>query len=483
MATTSSREMAAELPSSSAYRIRAASDPLHRLLRWLFYALFCLGLIWLLVDTWSVRLVIKFGSSQLREIDFVVLAFLGVWAVRVVLRGQVLRAGMNWPLFGLLFLLLMPVSIGLAVGKPVTTVLRDVRVPIYYATILPMLAVLCTYGDLRRLQRFVVIVGLLSMGTSIGSWLVGRFTSAAQSEIQRNGIASLNAIGVWLLFIAVASLFIGDFRPPVKRWAGVVLGLGLIQTYVANDIRSSYVGVTAGLLFFVVAPWLWHQRSRSAAVLRKRSLRWGIIVCGLLLALTSLIGLSIAWSGLEIRDIIANNMTLRRFYSLIDPTIETLGSQNREDRLLAVSYGLELGLSNYGLSFGYGDNSFVNLDSDQIFGLIRRNRLEDNPGNVVEGLLFFHNAYGWAFGRLGFWVAVLYFLIVLAIIVRAWRAAWKTRLVELRVFLFATLAFAIYILVSGFGGGGFFDYFGPGMIFWLIALAVLLRGTALAKEG
>lgn len=43
--------------------------------------------------------------------------------------------------------------------------------------------------------------------------------------------------------------------------------------------------------------------------------------------------------------------------------------------------------------------------------------------------------------------------------------------------------FVIYTLLFGFGGGGFFNYFGPGVVFWLVALACLMRGTALAREG
>ncbi len=456
---------------------------MRRVLGWLFYAFVWVGLLWQILETLPVRLVIPLGSSELREIDLVVLVFLGVWVVRVILRGRTPGMGMSWPIYGFVFLLLIPVPIGLVVGKPVETVLRDVRVPLYYATLLPMLDVLRNHADLRRLQRFIVIIGLVSMLTGIGLWLVNRFTGSSESLQQRYGIGSLNVMGTWLLFIAVAFILFGDARSSLKRRAGVLVGLGLIQTYVASDTRSLYVGVLGGLLLLLVVPWLWHRRSRLAARLRQRWIRWGIVVCGVLLVLMVFMGLALAWSSLNVRDVIENNMTLRRFYSLVDPTIEQYGAQNRDDRLLAVSYGLELGLNNYGLGLGYGDNSFVNLDSDQIYGLVQRNGIENNPGNIIEGLLFYHNSFGWTFARLGFWLALLYFFLVLAVIVRAWRAAWQTRSADLRVFLFATSAFVICTLISGFGGGGFFDYFGPGMVFWLIALTVLVRGAALAHEG
>lgn len=83
------------------------------------------------------------------------------------------------------------------------------------------------------------------------------------------------------------------------------------------------------------------------------------------------------------------------------------------------SYRFELGLNNYGLGLGYGDNPFISLDEDQIYWLIRRNRMGGNPGNIIEGLLFYHNSFDWTFGRLGFWLATIYFFLVPAFIIHA----------------------------------------------------------------
>lgn len=477
-----SQSTAENLGSLESRRTHTPSDSLLRILNGLFYAFMWLGLLWILLGNLPVRLTIPFGDSELREIDLVVFGFLSLWALRVVLRGRIPSPGMNWPIYSIVLLLLIPVSVGLAVGKPVATVLRDVRIPIYYATMLPMLDVLRNHVDLRRLERFIVVVGLVSMLTSIGLWFVSRFTSSSELLQQRYGIASLNIMGTWLLFLAVASILFTDAGATGRRWTGVLVGLGLIQTYVASDGRSTYVGVCAGLLFLVGAPWLWYRRNRLAAKLRQRWIKWGVVVSGLLLALMTLIGIGMVWSDLDVRDVVKNNMTLRRFYSLVDPTIEENGAQNREDRFLALSYGFELGIRNYGLGLGYGDNPFVDLNQNQIDGLINRNQREGNSGNVVEGLLFYHNSFGWTFARLGLWLAMVYFFLVGAFVVHAWRSAWQTKLVGLRVFLFATLAFVIATLISGFGGPFFFDYFGYNMVFWLIALTVLLHGVSLARE-
>jgi len=483
LSSRSTAENAENLRLFKSHRTHTASDPLRRVLGWLFYAYVWIELLWVWLDSLPVRLVIPLGSSQLRETDLVVFAFLAVWGGRAMLHGHSSRKAIGGSVYGIVFLLLIPVLIGLAVGKPLGTVLRDVRVPLYYATMLPMLVVLRNHTDLHRLQRFIMFIGFVSMLSSIGLWLASRFTSAAESMVQRYGFGSLNVLGTWLLFIAVASVLFGDAGLSRKRWAGVLVVLGLIQTYVVNDVRSTYVGVLGGLLFLACVPWLWSRRSRLPVGLRQRWLKWGIVVSGLLLVLMFSLGLAMAWSGLNVRDIVGNNMTLRRFYSLVDPTIEEYGLSNREDRLVAVSYGLEIGFNNYGLGLGYGDNSFVNLDENQIYGLIQRNRIEGNPGNIIEGLLFFHNSFAWVFGRLGLWLALIYFFLVLVLFVRAWRAAYQAKLTGLRVFTFATLAFVIYTLISGFGGGGFFSYLGPGMAFWLIALAVLIRSTALMSEG
>lgn len=481
-----SQSTAENMKSIESFRIHTSSYSLLWILNGLFYLFMWLGLLWSSIETLPVRLVIPLGSSELNEADLVVLGFLSFWALRVVLRGRIPSLGMNWQAYSIILLLIIPFFIGLAVAKPVIIALRDVRVPIYYATILPMLDVLRKNTDLQRLKRLIVISGFVSMITSIGLWFISQPNSTSDSSPQRYGISSLNVAGNWLLFLAVASILFGDIKLSSRWRIGVVIILGLIQTYIANDSRSIYAGTFGGLLFLVGTSWFKLRWSLSARGLRQQWFKWKIIAFGTLISLvflTILIGIGLVWSGLDIRDTVSSNMVLRRFYSLVDPTIEGYGSQNRSDRLLSVSYGLELGLTNYGLGLGYGDNPFVNLDADQIYWLIQRNRIVGNPGNIVEGLLFFHNSFGWAFARLGFWLSIGYFFLVLVFIVRAWNAAWKTRESSLRVMLFGTLAFVVYTLLFGFGGGGFFNYFGPGMILWLIALSVLVRGVALVHEG
>jgi len=156
---------------------------------------------------------------------------------------------------------------------------------------------------------------------------------------------------------------------------------------------------------------------------------------------------------------------------------------NVGNRLLGVSYGFDLGVRNNGLGLGYGDNDFVDLDEVTINSLIAANNLAGNPGNTVENLLFTHNSYGWAMGRLGIWLALAYFALILRISFKAWKAMLKTSSVYFRAILFGTLAFVVYILLLGFGGGAFFDYTGQGLILWLVCIAVLIQATKLARRA
>src|SRR5215510_6263296 len=191
--------------------------------------------------------------------------------------------------------------------------------------------------------------------------------------------------------------------------------------------------------------------------------------------------------GFPARSILLSDLRLRRLYSLVDPTLGGTvlvgaGGTNRDDRLLGFTYGLELGSRNAGFGLGYGDNPFVDLDPQLTAILIQRNRLEGNPGNTIENMLFTHNSYGWAFGRLGLWFAIGYFAVIGVVCRRAWKAMLDAHSLTLRVVLLGTSAFVIYTLIAGFGGGGFFDYTGQGLITWLVAVTVLIRATQLVRS-
>jgi hypothetical protein len=185
--------------------------------------------------------------------------------------------------------------------------------------------------------------------------------------------------------------------------------------------------------------------------------------------------------------LVLQDTRFRRLYSLIDPTeggvVDVTGGSNRDDRLLGASYGFNLGARNLGFGLGYGDNDFVDLDDTVIANLISRNSLAGNPGNVVENLLLFHNSYGWAFGRLGVWLACGFFTCVGLLLFQAWKATLTTPSIPLRILLLGTSSSVVSLLVLGFGGGAFFDYTGRGLVTWLVCLAVLIRGTELAREA
>ena len=172
-------------------------------------------------------------------------------------------------------------------------------------------------------------------------------------------------------------------------------------------------------------------------------------------------------------EISKSNNVVRRLYSLYNPKVDEMGFANREDRMLAVSYAYDLATVNYGLGYGYGDNTFVKLDDEETRRIITGNEIADNPGNLIEGLLLFHNSYAWSLARLGLWLSIIFFIAILKLILRAHKVIYENENQFDRLVLSGSVAFAIYTLVSGFGGGGFFDYMGTGMVPWLFCLAIL----------
>jgi hypothetical protein len=285
------------------------------------------------------------------------------------------------------------------------------------------------------------------------------------------------------MFISLSLLIFNVGTSRLRALAKAYVLLALILVFFAHDSRSLYGGVIGGLAFIAGTAFFFGRRVRINAPIRLVAAFFILLVVmgGTLLVLAP------RWPA-SITSVVLEDMRLRRAYSLIDPTLGgtlVVGTEgtNRDDRLLGLTYGLELGWRNSGLGLGYGDNDYVDLESDSIAILIARNRLEGQSGNTVENMLFTHNSYGWAFGRLGFWLASAYFFAIGLLWRRGWHAAVRTDSEPLRVILLGTLAFVVHMLLLGFGGGAFFDYTGQGLITWLVCLAVLVRATQLALES
>lgn len=469
--------------TSPAEQVQDAPAGLYRAtMRFLFYSLFLVSLMLTFVHLSPIRLVIPFGTSQLREVDILYLAFIGLWVIGVLLRGKLRHHRTYRLLYLLILVLVLPMFTGLASGKSFVVVLRDFRTPLFFLGILPMLDVLRTYADLRGLVRFMVVIGIFSLLVGIVWWLIGSRSDYIAVGYYRFGISSALSLNVWLIFLAIALASSAEAAPSLRKWAWVYVFLGMGFVFFANDARSIYVGVLGGLLFLGVVLNLKRHSLQSKRSVQQFSL---VILC-LFALLGPLLLLAISF-GLDFQAMVLQDMRLARLYSLFEPaqgfTSDSYIGSNVGSRLLGVSYGFDLGTRNGGLGMGYGDNVFVDLDDRIIRFLVDTNYLAGNPGNTIENLLFTHNSYGWAFGRLGLWLALSYFALILRISFQAWKAMLKTSLVPLRVILLGTLTFVLYVLLLGFGGGGFFDYTGQGLITWLVCLAVLIRGVVLAQQN
>ncbi len=449
-------------------------------MRVLFYGLFLASLMSSTSDALPVSFTVPIGTSRVSGIDLLLLAFGGTWIVSVGFSRFLRFPRAHALVYALVLVLILPAATGLASGKSLLVVLRDCRTPLFFLGILPMLAVIRTYGSLLRLMRFMAVVGTGSLLAGFALWLL--VTPPPDTNLYRFGMASALGVIVWLLFLSIGVVSLERSATRLRRWAWTYILLALVFVFLANDIRSVYIGVIGALLVMGIG----YISARELRVRRRiRRLAVGMVL------LTTLLGtlfLSPGYWGPGVQAVVLDDMRLRRLYSLIDPTLGgTLevgpGGSNRDDRLLGLSYGLELARRNVGFGLGYGDNAFVDLDPVLISILVQRNRLEGNPGNAVENLLFAHNSYGWALGRLGLWGAGAYFLIIALLCHRAWRATMRTESRPLRIILLGTLTFLVHMLLVGFGGGAFFDYTGQGLVTWLVCLTVLVRATMLAEAA
>jgi hypothetical protein len=449
----------------------------------LFYGVFLCSVFVSLLELSPIRGIIPFGTSRIAEIDILMIALVGVWladaAVRCTSGRRVYQTG-ELAAYVLVGVLLVPAFVGLASGKSVGVVLRDCRTPLFFLAVLPMTRIM---GSWRGLERFLAVlkwVAGIAVITGLGLWLSSR--EAPMSGSYRFGISSAMPIVAWVMLLSVAAVMMKRPLQQLRRGAWCFIVAGLLFVFFANDIRSVYVGMLAGLAAL-----------SCGVIFRGRRLhlrRWtrpllAFVVC---LGLVSGAGAAIIVKySPDILSVALKDMRVHRIYSLLDPTFGGTvyvgeGGGNREDRLLGLTYGLELGRRNAGFGVGYGDNALVALDDVMIARLVQRNRLEGSPGNTVENLLLTHNSYGWAFGRLGIWAGTAYFVLVLLLCLRAWRAAKSTDSDGLRSVLLGTLATVVYMLVVGFGGGSFFDYTGQGLIPWLACLSVLVGGGRLASR-
>jgi hypothetical protein len=446
-----------------------------------FYTLFTTSMMLTLLWQSPVRLTIQIGASQLRETDLLMTVFLAIWLMERLACIQPSIRLEHGPVYLLIGVLSIPIVTGLACGKGAGIVLRDCRTTLFYLGILPMLGVLRTYRDLRHFVRFMLLLGVPTLIAGYVHWWAA--SDMAKPDTYRFGIDTADEMLVWLMLLAAGVISVKRHNAGLRRWAWLYIAATLVFVFCANDVRSLYGGVLAAFVFVLYIVVVSGRRFGVRVPMRRLAI--AVSTSAILLGMCTAAAVKFVPGT---TSLILKDMRLRRLYSVLDPTLQgtvDVGDHdtNRDDRLLGATYGLALGRRNYGFGLGFGDNNFVDLDEARIQRLTQRNSLEGNPGNTVENLLFTHNSFGWAFGRLGLWPALAFFGIVLFLCERGRRAMFRTQSEGLRVMLLGSIAAVVYMLVQGFGGGSFFDYTGQGLILWLVCLTCLVRATELAQRG
>lgn len=439
----------------------------------LVYLLIMLSL--LAVPLKSVSLPIgEWASSHLRLTDFAVFALFAGATPHLLLARRRVRVPLS--LWGIVAAVTVPSFIGLTVGKG-AAIFRDLRTPLYYTAAILMVYAFRSYRSIRSFHIVIVVAGLLSVVVSaIEVAHAFRSIGWAAFEGSRRLGTSMATASALMMAALLALLLFSDVRGWQRAGAHLLVIASLVQIFVLNDARSLYLA--AAVIFgFLTATAAFINRNLINPR-RRFTIRLSIIgVCVVIVFTTA--GFWI--TGIPTESLYRVTL-LRRVAGLITPELDVKGAANRSDRILALSYGLNLAMRNGGLGMGYGDNDFVDLQPNVIDQLVIRNQLEGNPGNVVEGLLFFHNAYGWALGRLGLWCSIAYFGFVAALLTKAYRVALRSESAAVRSSLLGAIAFALYTLVVGAGGGGFVDYFGPGMVVWIAVLAFIARMISFAPR-
>lgn len=460
----------AGLASRSRQRLRCSvftgSDK--TVLMLLAYSVLTLSLFSAPLETFDLNVQIR--QSQVRPLDMAVVSLIGVWTLLRLLG----RVGQSPRLVWILGVLLtLPVLTAVAAGKSFFLIARDVRTPMFHIVIAALGAAVRRERDVRRLWGYIGSVAGLGFVLSATAWFVALRSGAfeAAEGYRRYGVASLNAASALFLAFCVAMTLFGTAAMRYRLASSLVAALLLVQMCVFNDSRSQYVATAVLIAFLIGASAMMPQR--RVLLKRRMFVRLGIMLGAVaIVAIAVLIGLGVPMIG---RD----NYAVKRIRGLVDPAVDPGSSTNRQDRLNALTYGWHLGTKKSGFGLGYGDNPFTELPQHEADELLMRNNFQNKPGNAVEGLLLFHNAYAWALGRLGLWVAIGYFIVIALILVRGYKAAQHTGgLCQISVL--AAIAFAMFCLAQGFGGGVFFDYFGPGVIPWSLALAIVAQAPSYA---
>lgn len=421
--------------------------------RWYVFLLVALSVYFPVLE--NIKLPV--ASSNIHLLDVFMVMALVAWIVRWALQlNSIHFSAQAVALLAIIMaVLVIPLAVGVAQGHQFTSILRDMRVPIYYAILILVVgSSLRTRDDIPALLIGMVVITVPAVVYFYVAWALGiRTTEGAASVVLNTGrYFRYGLITSWEFILlswlsCVAFLVSGKVRSDRRVWLLLYILVTLLPLLVLL-VRALYLGMLGGALVIMgLSHWIRQPQRVLYFVL-------GAIMFGItLLAVDAASG-----SGLL-------SAVTERAASIVDPSASTSGSAaNRETRLQAARF-IARSTTNPFIGAGYGDRG--------LFSFSRSVELQ---------ALFRHSSYSWLFYRVGLVQGLFLLGIFLVIAARAARRIWPEENGPVRAAALAFLAAFVANLLVGFGNNTVFDFFGPFLIQPVTALIVLLQLDVLLPQ-
>ncbi len=414
--------------------------------RWYVYLLVALSVYFPLVE--GIKLPVE--SSNIHLLDVIMVMALGAWVMRWALQLNTIRfSARSVVLLAIIMaILLIPLMVGVTQRHQFTSILRDMRVPIYYAILILVVgSSLRTRDDIPALLIGMVVITIPAVIYFYVSWAFGiRTIEGAASVVLNTGrYYRYGLITSWeyILFAwlsCVALLVSGNVRSDRRVWLFIYIIMTLVPL-VMLLVRSLYLGMLGGAMIILgLSHWIRQPQ-------RLLYLVFGVLVFGTVLLAVD------AASGSGLLSAVTERAT-----SIVDPAASTSGSAaNRETRLQAARF-IARSTTNPFIGAGYGDRG--------LFSFSRSIELQ---------ALFRHSSYSWLFYRIGLVQGLFLLGVFLYIAAQAARRIWPEKDGLVRAASMGFLAAFIANLLVGFGNNTVFDFSGAYLVQPVTALIVLLR--------
>lgn len=414
--------------------------------RWYVFLMVAMAVYFPLVE----QIKLPIASSNIHPLDVIMVMALGAWTLRLALKlNSIHFSARSIALLAIILgILLIPLIIGLVQHHLVTSILRDMRVPIYYAILILVVgSSLRTPDDIPALVIGIVIVTAPAVVYFYIAWALGIHTTEGAASVVLNtgryyryGLITSWEFIMFSWLSCVAFLVSGKVRADQRTWLLIYTGMTLLPLLVLL-VRALYLGMLGGAIVII---GLSHWIRQPQRVLY-------FVVGAIMLGATLLAADAATGSGLL-------SAVTERATSIIDPSASTSGSAaNRETRLQAARF-IARSTTNPFIGAGYGDRG--------LFSFSRSGELQ---------ALFRHSSYSWLFYRVGLVQGVFLLGVFLFIAASAARRIRPLADGRVRAAALAFLAAFIANLLVGFGNNTVFDFFGPFLIQPVTALIVLLQ--------